>query len=29
VSDPYDDLADAVSSALDIDAIVALLENQA
>jgi len=28
-SDPYDDLADAVSSALDIDAIVALLENQA
>ncbi len=28
-SDPYDDLADVISSALDIDAIVALLENQA
>jgi adenosylcobyric acid synthase len=29
VRDPYDDLADVVSSSLDVDAIVALIENQA
>jgi adenosylcobyric acid synthase len=28
-SDPYDDLADSIAPALDIDAIIALLENQA
>jgi adenosylcobyric acid synthase len=28
-SDPYDDLADAISAVLDVDAIVALLEDQA